>query len=295
MRCAVASDAAVLPTQLAWARTAPAPGAHQFVDAAERIAAPFGPDHFETECGIKLRGARMVDALATRADLDQITPDGQVLRANSVEGPAASVVVTFEGGDGTVVPCIRGFITALTVEDGELVDVAFEPSANTGRWPQYQNSASEIRTLRGIAASSAQHGRFRLDGDDAGALAQKMQYAKGIDPSMAVYAAYAYYDLQTVGRIDEMSRFLRQDLGASLFDVELLARKLVGKDVTAGDMIVPFVPLLSQGWHLLSAHRVTLPPALNGIQSTMRDSLWALFNKNGVEKLRNALQTKEVR
>jgi hypothetical protein len=295
MRCAVASDAAVLPTQLDWARTAPAPGAVQFVDAAKRIAAPFGPDHFETECGIKLRGARMVDALATRADLDQITPDGQVLRANSVEGPAASVVLTFEAGDGTVVPCIRGFITALTVEDGELVDVAFEPSANTGRWQQYQNSASEIRTLRGIAASSAQHGRFRLDGDDAGALAQKMQYAKGIDPSMAVYAAYAYYDLQTVGRIDEMARFLREDLGTSLFDVELLARKLVGKDVTAGDMIVPFVPLLSQGWHLLNAHRVTLPPALNGIQSTMRDSLWALFNKNGVKKLRNALQTKEVR
>jgi hypothetical protein len=237
----------------------------------------------------------MVDALATRADLDQITPDGQVLRANSVDGPAASVVVTFDGGYGTVVPCIRGFITALTVEDGELVDVAFEPSANTGRWQQYQNSASEIRALRGIAASSAQHGRFRLDGDDAGPLAQKMQYAKGIDPTMAVYAAYAYYDLQTVDRIDEMSRFLREDLGTSVFDVELLARKLVGKHVTAGDMIVPFVPLLSQGWHLLNAHRVTLHPALNGIQGTMRDSLWALFNKNGVTKLRNALQTKEVR
>ena len=122
-----------------------------------------------------------------------------------------------------------------------------------------------------------------------------MQYAKGIDPTMAVYAAYAYYDLQTVGRIDEMSRYLRDDLGVSLFDVELLARELVGKQLTAADRIVPFVPLLSQGWPLLNAHRITLHPALNGIQRTMRDSLWSLFDENGVEKLRNALQTKEVR
>ena len=99
------------------------------------------------------------------------------------------------------------------VEDDELVDVACEPSANTLRWQEYQNSASEIRTLRGVAASSAQHGRFRLVAEDAGALARKMQYAKGIDPTMAVYAAYAYYDLQTVEWIDQMSRYLRVDLG----------------------------------------------------------------------------------
>ena len=295
VRYAVGADAAVLPTQLDRARAASALGAADLVDTAEKIAAPFGPDHFETECGIKVRGARMIDAFATRADLDQIVLDGQVLRANRVEHPAASVVVTFEGGYGTVVPCIPGFITGLTMEDDELVDVACEPSANTGRWQLYQNSASEIRALRGVAASSAQHGRFRLVAEDAGALAQKMQYAKGIDPTMAVYAAYAYYDLQTVGRIDEMSRYLRDDLGVSLFDVELLARELVGKQLGAADRIVPFVPLLSQGWSLLNAHRITLHRALNGIQRTMRDSLWSLFDENGVEKLRNALQTKEVR
>ena len=295
VRSVVEADAAVLPAQLDRARTAPAPGAADLVDTAKRIAVPFGPKHFETECGIKVRGARMVDAFATRADLDAIVSDGRVLRANTVDGPAASVVVTFEKGYGTVVPCIPGFITGLTFDDDELVDVACEPSDNTWRWQMYQNSASEIRTLRGIAASSAQHGRFRLDAEDAGALAQKMQYAKGIDPTMALYAAYAYYDLQTVERIEQMSRNLSDDLGVSLFDVELLARKLVGKRLSAADRVVPFVPLLSQGWHLLNAHRIALHPALNGIQDTMRDSLWSLYDKDGVEKLQRALQTKEVR
>ena len=59
--------------------------------------------------------------------------------------------------------------------------------------------------------------------------------------------------------------------------------------------LVPFVPLLSQGWALLGAHRVRLHPALDGIDRTMRDSLWSLFDARGIEKLRRAMETKEVR
>jgi hypothetical protein len=65
--------------------------------------------------------------------------------------------------------------------------------------------------------------------------------------------------------------------------------------VTVDDPIIPFVPLLSQGWHLLNAHGIRLHPALDGIERTMRDSLWSLFSGDGVEQLRNALLTKEVR
>ena len=285
-----------LPAQLDWARAAPAPAAAAaLVDTAEKIAAPFGPDHFETECGIKVRGARMVDAFATRADLDRIAPGGEVLRVNRVDGPAASAVVTFDGGYGTIVPCIPGFIAGLTMQGDELIDVAYEPSANTLRWPQYQRSANEIRALRGVAASSAQHGRFRLAPEGAQALARKMQYAKGIDPTMAVYAAYAYYDLQALERIEEMSGFLRKDLGFRFFDVELLARRLVRDHIGAAYPVVPFIPLLTQGWPLLRAHQIRLHPVLEGIEDTMRDSLWSLFDSTGVAALRNALQTKEVR
>ena len=112
---------------------------------------------------------------------------------------------------------------------------------------------------------------------------------------MAVYAAYAYHDLQNIGRIERMSGFLRDDLGVSLFDVDLLALKLGRTPPSRWDRVVPFVPLLSQGWSLLKAHRIALPPALNGIEDTNADSLWSLFDPRGVTKLRNALQTQEVR
>jgi hypothetical protein len=151
-----------------------------------------------------------------------------------------------------------------------------------------------VRALRAIAASSSQHGRFRLDQEDAIKVAQKMQYAKGIDPTLAVYAAYAYHDLQSLDRIRTMSGYLQGDVGVTFFDLALLSRMLIDRRIGPNDHIVPFVPLLSQGWALLQAHRVRLHPALTGIESTMRSSLWSLFDVEGLEKLRQAMQTKEV-
>jgi hypothetical protein len=122
-----------------------------------------------------------------------------------------------------------------------------------------------------------------------------MQYIKSIDPTLAVYAAYAYHDLQLVKRIRDMSDYLRMDIGVTLFDLALLGRRLVGRSIDPNANIVPFVPLLSQGWALLRAHRIRLHPALDGIEATMRDSLWSLFTDEGVTKLREAMESGEVR
>jgi hypothetical protein len=204
------------------------------------------------------------------------------------------VLITFDGGVGAVIPAIRGFIAALTFDDGELVDVAYEPSANDWRWNMYKDSAARVRALRAVAASSSQHGRFRLEQDDAIKIAQDMQYAKGIDPTLAVYAAYAYHDLQAIQRIRDMSGYLSSDIGVTFFDLALLSRQLLNKSVVASDRIVPFFPLLSQGWALLGANRVRLHPALKGIENNMRDSLWSLFDERGLDKLSQAMQTGDV-
>ena len=42
-------------------------GAQPLIDAASRSTQPFGPAHFETGCGFKLRGARFVEAVSKRS------------------------------------------------------------------------------------------------------------------------------------------------------------------------------------------------------------------------------------
>jgi hypothetical protein len=154
-------------------------GARALAESAERNAQTFGPDHFETECGVKVRGATLKEAFMAGAQAQVLGPN--LVRLQPAH-PGASVLLVFDDGRGTLVPVIPGFIAGLTFDEGALVDVAYEPSTNTGRWEMYKERADEVRTLRGIAASSTRRGVFRLDSDNALAIARKMQYAKGIDP-----------------------------------------------------------------------------------------------------------------
>jgi hypothetical protein len=91
-----------------------------------------------------------------------------------------------------------------------------------------------------------------------------------------------------------MSSAIADYIGASLFDVAMLGRQLTDVLVTRSARVVPFTPLLSQGWALVRAHRVRLHPALDGIERCVRDSLWSLYDYEGLERLRDALQSKEV-
>lgn len=261
----------------------------RMADHASRIAEPFSTLHFETQCGFKVRGTRIVDFAVRRAQGQLLAPD--LLRIDHVQGAAACVVIEFDGGIGTVVPAIPGFIAALTVDDGELVDVSYEPSDNTWRWNLFRDRADEIRALRGLAASASQQGRFRLTQADAGGIAQKMQYDKTVDPTLSIYAAHAYYDLQEVDRIREMADYQRADIGVTLFDLALLGRTLLRQVVAPARGVAPFVPMLSQGWALLSAHGITLPRELDGIETTMRESVWTLFDEAGVGKLRKTVES----
>lgn len=262
----------------------PVPVVRELYQQSDQLRRPFGPDRLESRCGFKVTGATVRAAFAADTPLDV---HDDAVRVWADTGPT-TVVLDF-GDFGTALPAIPEFLAALRVEDGRLVDVAYEPSANTARWPEFQQRAGEIRNLRAIAASASALGRFRLFGADADGVAFRMQVAKGLDPGLAIYAAYAYLDLDAPQRVEGMSDVLVGDLGLRLFDLELLARRLRGTTVAERDDLFPLTPLLSQGWALVPAHGIILPPALDGLGATLRDSPWSTYEPDGVERLRAAL------
>jgi hypothetical protein len=265
----------------------------EFSNAAKAIEPTFGPDHFESECGIKVRGAQVVDVFAPRvASSDQL--GGELVRIYRGNEPCVSVLLRFDNSACAVVPSIHGYLAALTFEEGELVDVAYEPATTNYRWQEYQNKMRDLRRLRAVIATATQNGFFRLDGASALSLARQMQHGKGIDPTLSVYAAYAYHDLQRKDIIQEMIGFQEADIGATLFDLQLLARRLVGKEIKPEDQIVPFFPLLSQGWALLNANRVKRHPVLKQVEPRMKDSLWTLFDDRAFGSLRDVMKAGEV-
>jgi hypothetical protein len=271
------------------------PGAAQFAGALRRVSSPFGPEHFETQCGIKVRGARIVHFTAPLASGTLLGGTGDLLRIEGLDGPGASVLLRFDNGTGCVVPVVEGFLTAITIDEGDLVDVAYEPSDNSPRWRAFSDRAQDIRTLRAIAATASREGQFHLDVKDAEAVGRRMLYGNSVDPTLAVYAAYACHDLQLTDRIREMSSSLSADIGVTFFDLELLGRRLVGARLDRQQRVIPFVPLLSEGWSLLRAHRVQMHPALSGIEENMHASLWTQFDSRGIEKLEGALLSGDLR
>lgn len=267
----------------------------RFTAAVARGLADVGPDHYESRCGFKMRGARVAEAHARRltAELlgDSLVRVGEGESRNPPTAPD-SVLLRLTDGRAALLPAIPGFLASLTFEDGELAEVAYEPSAGTERWDEYRDRSAELRELRSLVTQSVRHGVFRIEGDDAPALAARIRYAKGVDPSLAVYAAWAFDALHRQDLVDEMAGYLRADLGFLPFDVALLSGQLGGSAEALGagrPEVLPFVPLLARGWSLLDVLGVRLPDGLEDLRRHRVPSLWTLFDDRGAERLREHL------
>jgi hypothetical protein len=255
-------------------------------------AMPFGPMHFETGCGFKVRGARVVRTVQRDIGVELLGSEGNVIRVTGCADfphPVLNVLLVLDNGSGVVVPALRDFIAGLTFEEGQLMDVNYEPSENSPRWNEYLARAEELRSVRASIAASTALGVFRLDEQGGLALARRMQFGKGIDPSLALYAAYAYDGLQRRDLVDEMRGYLESDLGLTFFDIALLSTR-----PKTGRILPPF-PLLSQGWALLSAYRAELPASLRGIEQYRLPSPWTLFSQAGVDMIERAILSGEIR
>lgn len=243
----------------------------------------------ETDCGFKLRGAHVGDAFARREPIELL---GESLIRVGRPGAASqrpdTVLVRTTDGWAALLPAIPGFLASLTFEAGELADVAYEPSARTARWHEYRAHADELRELRSIVAQSIRHGVFRLEGDEALSMAERIRYAKSVDPALAVYAAHAFHGLHREDLVERMVRYLRADLDFLPFDVALLAGELAadgGEAVAGAPEVLPFVPLLAQGWALLGAFGARLPRGLEDLRRHLLPSLWTLFDERGADLL----------
>jgi Caspase domain len=273
-------------------READEPRIADIATAVESTASPFGPMRYETQYGIKVRGARIVEVVAEHDAAEQVSD--HLVRFNS-PWRRGTVLVVLDHGAGIAVPMIPEFIAAVTVDEGEVVDLAYEPSEGTWRWDLFNERAREVRALRAVAASASREGAFELDGEDAFEVARRMQYAKGIDPALAIYAGYAYADIGRRDLIREMHGFMLSDLGAVLFDVALLAREPDGRSHLGTTKMFGFAPLLAQGWALLPSSRVMLPSLEELQRHVLPGSLWTLYNEEGVERIRHAIASGEVR
>jgi Caspase domain len=264
-------------------------------DAIVRFSRGVPIDHFETKTGFSVTGARVISANSPHFAAEVLGTEFVRLQPENDGAPPASVLIQFEGGNGTVLPGLRGYIGHIFVDHGTVTNVNYVPSTNNvDRWREYQYVQADVEALRAAVAAAAGIGVFRIDRREAEPFADKIRELKVFDPTLGLYAAYAYASAGLEADVGSVLQSMRRDLNAELFDVAMLARRGVRPhEVGPNDpdplAILPFCPMLRQGWSLLQVCGAQLPDAVRQAQNWLLPALWSTFAPEGVELLRQAM------
>ena len=214
----------------------------------------------------------------------RIEVSGNVVRIKS-DDPAASVALHFADGSGTVVPALRYCEGHIVVRGTGVATVNYD---------LYGAPPPEVHELRAIVATAAKFGVFRIQGDNnerkekARQIGDTIRMGKGADPTLGLYAAYAYNDADSIEQVRSVQAFMYGNLHVHLFDIAMLAGDLNGRAVR-GD-VVPFCPMLSQGWEFLRVKDVRMPESVREIRNHLVPALWTTFDPRGMEMVSDALK-----
>ncbi|MBY5666203.1 caspase family protein [Rhizobium leguminosarum] len=256
------------------------------------ILSSIAPLSFESQTGFSVMGAVAAEAFALGGSKATITRGGDgtqsaLVRIDLAPGsPGETVVIRFADGSGTVAAAIKGFVGNIVASDAGVSNVSYVPSSNSSRWSEYAGEGKRLNELHAVVASAASLGAFRIEGDRATRaikgrkMGDDIRVLKSVDPTLGVYAAYAYWDADLIEDVRSVSQFMSGDLGLGLFDVEMLAwkgRSLVGK-------VIPFCPMLTQGWEFLRVLGLS-SPQLDNLKRHLKPSLWTTFDAAGMNQL----------
>jgi hypothetical protein len=254
-------------------------------------------DHFETETGFIIRGAHVVDAAISplaQSHFDLLNnsndPRGDAVRIYPGV-PAQSVVVVLDGGRSVVLPALRGYLAHAMFDEDGLSNVSYVPSSNSARWRDYERRRVEIDRLRALVALAVSRNTFQLRSErEASQLADRIRVDKAMDPTLGLYAAYAFAQAGEDRQVQSIASYMRVDLQADLFDVAMLAGYAENQPAFA-NLTVPFCPMLTQGWNLLRAYDVALPDVLTAASRFLSNSLWSTFTRHGTPLLLDAIKS----
>lgn len=191
-------------------------------------------------------------------------------------------------GDTLVVlPEIDGYLGVISSDPGNMIDVGYEPRQDSARFDDYLGRVDSLRVLRALLVAGLRSGTLRLRHDTAEQLATEVLVGAGVDPSLALYAAYAFHDLQRDDLLHLLLDRMANDLGAVLFDIALLAGVLGAERRIAP--ITPKIPILRRGWVLFEPMGVSAPPEVTALIRYLQPATYTQLSPAALERVQRLL------
>lgn len=158
----------------------------------------------------------------------------------------------------------------------------YTPAPGSRNYPEYVAVADELEARRAAAAVDALNGTFSVESSGDTALADYVRFLKRVDPTLGIYACYAYARAGKFDEIADIYRIMSSEPETVPFDVAMLAARSGGATFPSA---APGMPLLTQGWMMLGRFQQSLPPALAQAREFLEPSLWATFSDAGMRIL----------
>jgi hypothetical protein len=217
------------------------------------------------------------------ARIELVTDDRNSWIELASDVPTA-LALGFENGSGFVLATMPGYVATVVVEDGRIVTINYTPKPDSPHFAEYRSVVWELEARRAAIAVDARDGTFSIASSGDIAFADYVRFLKRVDPTLGIYAAYAYARAGKVDEIVGIHAIMSAEPTPVPFDVAMLAAQVGGSSFPDA---LPGMPLLAQGWMMLDRFGPALPTALVRARECLEPSLWATFNATGMSILVN--------
>jgi len=258
---------------------------------AQLLVEPLGPT-IHTQTGFKISGADILQ-ITVSPGFEANLPRGEFYQLHgglieiSGQRRSGSIAILFANRFGIrfagVFAILSGFIGNVSVRDNGVSNINYDPTPGNSRYADFEVEKPRLDALRASVAAAAKYGVLNVGtGAEAERWGDRIRVMKGIDPTLGLYAAYAFDRAGQSAKTASVSQFLESDLGTEFFDTAMLAGKLTGKPFRDRS-VAPFVPMLAQGWDLLRIKGIQLDPRLFEAWTRLRPALWTTFAPQDIE------------
>ena len=239
----------------------------------ERLMAAMDDHQTDMRTGFHIKGDEVEAIYVIKQNQITFRGNGPSILISGLE-PGA-LYLRFKNGTSSLLSVIPGFIGTVIIEDGRIATVNYTPSA--AGIPMRNYHYLDMR--RSFVAVAARQGSFHLP-DTTAVLPSYLRFLRRMDPTLGIYAAYAYHQAGDQQSVRGVYQHMKDDLLPIPFDVAMLAWAGTDQEQSV-HKCMPGVPMLAQGWSLLGNLTETMPKQLLEAGCYLEPSLWTTFSGKG--------------
>lgn len=217
----------------------------------------------------------------------------------AINGHDMSAQCLLRLADGKSIPLaiLKDFVGTIVIEDEEVVNINYNPTANSVKYAGFIEYDAEIQTRRAAIAVASRNGIYTapISKEELIFTASYLRSFKEFDPTLGLYAAYAYAEAGNFRGIESIYSYMVKENEPVLFDVAMLAEfTRDGFRSEALEAATPYCPMLNKGWSYLTIKPKRYRAELEALSKYTIPGLWTTFSQKGTELYSQLLKANQV-